>query len=110
MWQVLKDHFQMSNPQALANLKSALENCRLQKGQALDAYIKNHEQLMNQLAAVRQPLSNIDRVVSFLSGLSERYDTLKTLYLNTVGLSYKDMIIGLRSFEASRAKQNDKGG
>ena len=109
MWQVLKDKYQMKNPQSLANLKTAIEQCRMVKGQNLDLYIRNHKLLVNEHAAVGRPLSEVDRIVSFLSGLSDKYDTLKTLYMSAAGVSYKDVIIGLRSFEASKVKSTEKG-
>ena len=113
MWQVLKETYQMDNPQSFANLKSALEHCKMHKGQSLEEYIKSHEQLVYQHAAVGKPISDMERVVSFLGGLPDRFDTLKTMYMSTAGLSYKNMVIGLRSFEASKLKpleRSDKGG
>ena len=73
MWQALKETYQMDNPQSLANMKTALDQCKMVKGQTLEVYIKNHEQLINQHAAVGKPLSEVDRVVSFLSGLHSAY-------------------------------------
>ena len=47
MWQVLKETYQMDNPQSMANLKTALDQCRMQKGQSLEVYIRNHDHLIN---------------------------------------------------------------
>ena len=113
MWQVLKETYQMNNPQSFANLKSALEHCKMQKGQSLEEYVKNHEQLVYQHAAVGKPISDMERIVSFLGGLPDRFETLRTVYMSTAELSYKNMVIGLRSFEASKLKpleKTDKGG
>ena len=104
MWQVLKETYQMDNPQSFANLKSALEHCKMQKSQSLEEYIKSHEQLVYQHAAVGKPILEMERIVSFLGGLPDRFDTLRTMYMSIAGLSYKNIVIGLRSFEASKLK------
>ena len=57
----------------LANLKTALDQCKMTKGQSLGAYVRSHEHLVNQLAAVGRPLSDI------LSGLNAD-DVLTTSY------------------------------
>ena len=112
LWQVLKETYQMDNPQSFANLKSALEHCKMQKSQSLEEYIKSHEQLVYQHAAVGKPILEMERIVSFLGGLPDRFDTLRTMYMSIAGLSYKNIVIGLRSFEASKLKpleRTDKG-
>ena len=108
MWQVLKETYQMDNPQSLANLKTALDQCKMQKGQSLEVYIKNHEQLVNQHSAIGRPIGEVDRIVSFLAGLPDRFDTIKTLYMSTSGQTYRNMITGLRAYEASKFKSGDK--
>ena len=58
----------------------------------------------------RGPITETNRIVSFLSGLSDKYDTLKTLYMSSSGTTYKDIIIGLKSYEASKVKISERGG
>ena len=78
----------------------------------LETYIKQHESLLDQLRSYNKPVDEIDQVLSFLQGLPERFNILRTMLLQNKDLKYKDVLETLRSVEASmpRAPESTSGG
>ena len=60
MWSILKDTYQITNPQAILNLKNRYQNFKMEKSMSLEMYIKQHESLVDQLRAHNQPVDEGD--------------------------------------------------
>ncbi|KAF5199307.1 Integrase, catalytic core [Thalictrum thalictroides] len=102
-WGCLAHHFAQQSVVNAANIRFQLLS--LSKGsQTVSDYLQHAKKLADSLAAIGEPVSNIDLVTSILRGLGSDFDMIVTVILNFPPLpQYEDLRARLLSFETQRA-------
>lgn len=80
IWQLLEEQLLPATKEREAQLKNML--MMLKKGQiSLDEYLKKFKNLCDNLAAINQPVSDIDEVFQLANGLEAKYQDFRVAML-----------------------------
>ena len=79
VWTKLQDCFQKKSWSNKLSLKKKLYSLKLQEGGDLQMHLKVMIELFDALSVVGAPVNDEDRVISLLSSLPAKYDTLVTM-------------------------------
>lgn len=108
IWQLLEEQLLPATKEREAQLKNML--MMLKKGQtSLDEYLKKFKNLCDNLAAINQPVFDIDEVFQLANGLEAKYQDFRVAMLTKPPYpSFNQFVLALQGHEQSIIAQREE--
>ncbi|GKV49597.1 hypothetical protein SLEP1_g56337 [Rubroshorea leprosula] len=78
VWKALEEHFANSSKERARDLLRQLREVKRDEHPTHDAYLQKINMISNELAAIKEPLDDGDKVYWSLNGLGDKYDSFVT--------------------------------
>jgi hypothetical protein len=82
VWDELETLYKKVSNSRIAQLKSALQNLKMEGGEKVVKYIARTRSLASELKSAGKPVSEDDLAINVLNGLTSEYTTLRTILPN----------------------------
>ncbi|XP_020099653.1 uncharacterized protein LOC109718063 [Ananas comosus] len=107
IWKCLDEHFFDSTKEKEMHLKNQL--AVLKGNQPLDEFIRKFKHSCDCLAAIQQPLDDVDKVFQLSRVLGSRYRTYNLVVLSKPPYpTFNEYIMGLKGFEQQLALEDEE--
>ncbi|KAL5738660.1 hypothetical protein ACOSP7_031421 [Xanthoceras sorbifolium] len=108
VWVALEQHLLPITIEKESNLKRLLMG--IKKGsRSIDEYLKDFKNICDNLAAIQKPVSDIDKVLQFASGLGNQYMDFRTAMLSKPPLpSFQQFLLALQGHEQTLLSNHEE--
>ncbi|KAL5786305.1 hypothetical protein ACOSQ2_008697 [Xanthoceras sorbifolium] len=108
VWVALEQHLLPITIEKESNLKRLLMG--IKKGsRSIDEYLKDFKNICDNLAAIQKPVSDIDKVLQFASGLGNQYIDFRTAMLSKPPLpSFQQFLLALQGHEQTLLSNHEE--
>ena len=80
VWQRLESRFNMASLARALNLKRMLTNISLGSDQTMDSYLRSIKPTADALAAIQNPISNLELILLATAGLPDDYGSFVSTF------------------------------